>query len=250
LAATFLTAVSTQAFAQDLTIWWNKSYYPEEDEQFDKTVAAFEAESGLDVEYVYYTNEDVPRKVLAALTAGEPPDLAYGFLFDLSHTSRWAYDGVLADVSDVVEPIQENLLPTAMQAVTLLNGQTNERSIYAIPVAQQVEHIHVWKSMVEEAGLSLEDVPGTWNEWWDWWCETAQPAVREATGDRQKYGVGQPMSSAASDTVFAYMMFLNAFDTKLVDEEGNLLVDQPETREGMIEALESYTKPYLDGFGV
>ena len=83
LAATFLTAVSTQAFAQDLVIWWNKSYYPEEDEQFDKTVAAFEKETGLDVEYVYYTNEDVPRKVLAALTAGQPPDLAYGFLFDL-----------------------------------------------------------------------------------------------------------------------------------------------------------------------
>jgi multiple sugar transport system substrate-binding protein len=134
-----------------------------------------------------------------------------------------------------------------MQAVTLLNGQTNERSIYAIPVAQQIEHIHVWKSMIEETGLSLDDVPGTWNEWWDWWCETAQPAVREATGDRQKYGVGQPMSSAASDTVFAYMMFLNAFDTKLVDDEGNLLVDQPETREGMIKALESYTKPYLEG---
>jgi hypothetical protein len=57
LATTLLTAVSTQAFAQDLTIWWNKSYYPEEDEQFDKTVAAFEAESGLDVEYVYYTND-------------------------------------------------------------------------------------------------------------------------------------------------------------------------------------------------
>ena len=101
--------------------------------------------------------------------------------------------------------------------------------------------------MIEEAGLSLDDVPKTWDEWWGWWCETAQPAVREATGDRQKYGVGQPMSSAASDTVFAYMMFLNAFDTKLVDEEGNLLVDQPETREGMIKALESYTKPYLDG---
>lgn len=247
LAATFLTAVSTQAFAQDLTIWWNKSYYPEEDEQFDKTVAAFEAESGLDVEYVYYTNEDVPRKVLAALTAGDPPDLAYGFLFDLQHTSRWAYDGVLADVSDVVEPIQEHLLPTALQSVTLLNGQTGERSIYAIPVAQQIEHIHVWKSLVEQAGLSLDDLPPTWNEWWDWWCETAQPAVREATGDRQKYGIGHAMSSAASDTIFAYMMFLNAFDTQLVDDEGNLIVDQPETREGMIKALESYTKSYLDG---
>jgi multiple sugar transport system substrate-binding protein len=248
LAATFLCTLAGPAMAQEnLVIWWNKSYYPEEDQQFDKTVAAFEEQSGINVEYVYYTNEDVPRKVLAALTAGDPPDLAYGFLFDLAHTSRWAYDGVLEDVSDVVEPIKEHLLPTAIQAVTLENGQTNERSIYAIPVAQQIEHIHVWKSMIEEAGLSLDDVPPTWNEWWDWWCSEAQPAVRDATGDRQKYGVGQPMSSAASDTIFAYMMFLNAFDVKLVDDEGNLTVDDPATRDGMIAALESYTQPYLDG---
>jgi len=113
---------------------------------------------------------------------------------------------VLEDVSDVVDEIKGNLLPTAMQAVTLENGKTGKRSIYAIPVAQQVEHIHVWKSMVEQAGLSLNDVPKTWNEWWDWWCTTAQPAVRKATGDRQKYGVGQPMSSSASDTIFAYMI--------------------------------------------
>ena len=53
------------------------------------------------------------------------------------------------------------------------------------------------------------------------------------------------MSSAASDTVFAYMMFLNAFDTKLVDEEGSWSISR--RREGMIKALESYTKPYLDG---
>ena len=90
------------------------------------------------------------------------------------------------------------------------------------------------------------DVPKTWDEYWDWWCETAQPAVREATGDRNKFGVGQPMSSSASDTIFAYMMFLNAFDTDIVDEQGKLTVDDPKVREGMIKALESYTKPFLD----
>ena len=248
LAAAFLTAgIAQAASAQDLVIWWNKSYYPEEDQQFDKLVADFRQQTGKNVELVYYANEDVPRKVLAALTAGQPPDLSYGFLFDLQHTSRWAYDGVLEDVSDVVGEIEEHLLPTAIQAVTLENGQTGDTSVYAIPVAQQIEHIHVWKSLVEQAGLSLDDVPTTWNEWWDWWCSEAQPAVRRATGDRQKYGVGQPMSSSASDTIFAYMMFLNAFDAKLVDEQGNLQVDDPGTREGMIEALESYTKPFLDG---
>jgi hypothetical protein len=136
--ASFVVFLAAPVSAADLTVWWNKSYYPEEDQQFDKIVAAFEKQHGIDVEYVYYTNEDVPRKVLAALTAGEPPDLSYGFLFDLQHTSRWAYDDVLEDVSDVVGGIEPNLLPSAMEAVRLLNGKTGKRSIYAMPVAQQI----------------------------------------------------------------------------------------------------------------
>ncbi|HET6469670.1 MAG TPA: extracellular solute-binding protein [Geminicoccaceae bacterium] len=246
LAATFLAGIGAQAMAADLTIWWNKSYYPEEDEQFDKTVSAFEQQSGMDVEYVYYTNEDVPRKVLAALTAGEPPDLAYAFLFDLQHTSRWAYEDQLEDVSDVVKEIEPHLLPSAIQAVNLLNGKTGERSYYAMPVAQQIEHIHVWKDMLDEAGVDLTTIPKTWDEWWSWWCDVAQPAVRQATGDRQKFGIGHAMSSSASDTIFAFMMFLNAFDVQIVDEEGKLTVDDPKVREGMIKALDSYTRPFMN----
>jgi multiple sugar transport system substrate-binding protein len=245
-AMAIVFSLAAEAAAADLTIWWNKSYYPEEDQQFDRIVAAFEKARGMDVEYVLYTNEDVPRKVLAALTAGQPPDLSYGFLFDLSHTSRWAFDGVLEDVSDVVEPLRPYLLPHAIEAVTLLNTKTGSRGVYAMPVAQQIEHIHVWKDLVEQAGLNLAAVPKTWNEYWAWWCKTAQPAVRKATGERNKFGVGQPMSSSASDTIFAYMMFLNAFDTKIVDKDGKLTVDDPKVREGMIKALESYTKPFLD----
>jgi multiple sugar transport system substrate-binding protein len=239
-------SLAGEVLAADLTIWWNKSYYPEEDQQFDRIVAAFEQAKGLDVEHVLYTNEDVPRKVLAALTAGGPPDLSYGFLFDLQHTARWAAEGVLEDVSDVVEPLRPHLLPHAIEAVTLLNARTGQRGVYAMPVAQQIEHIHVWKDLLAQAGLDLAAVPKTWNEYWAWWCETAQPAVRKATGDRNKFGVGQPMSSSASDTIFAYMMFLNAFDTQLVDKDGKLTVDDPKVREGMIKALESYTKPFLD----
>jgi multiple sugar transport system substrate-binding protein len=245
LAATFLTAVSAQAMAADLVIWWNKSYYPEEDQRFDEIVAAFEQESGLDVEHTFFTNEDVPVKTLAALTAGNPPDLAFGFLFDLQHTSRWAYEGILEDVSDVVEPIKDQFYETALQSVYLLNGETGERAYYAIPTQQQTAHIHVWASMLEEAGLSVDDIPKTWHEYWDWFCEEAQPAVRSTTGDRQKYGVGQPMSSSASDTIFHFMMFANAFNVEFLDGDGNVVIDKH--RDGLIEALDSYTKPFKEG---
>lgn len=246
VAATFMSALAGQALAADLTIWWNKSYYPEEDQQFDKIVADFEKRTGKDVEYVYYTNEDVPRKILAALTAGEPPDLSYGFLFDLQHTARWAAEDVLEDVADVVDPIKANILPHALDAVNLLNAKTGKRGIYAIPVAQQVNHIHYWRDLLEQAGVDEKKIPKTWNEFWDFWCLTVQPAVRKATGERNKFGVGQPMSSSASDTIFAYMMFLNAFDTQIVDKDGKLTVGDPKVRQGMIKALESYTKPWTD----
>jgi multiple sugar transport system substrate-binding protein len=104
-------------------------------------------------------------------------------------------------------------------------------------VAQQIEHIHVWKDMLDKAGLDVASIPKTWEEHWDWWCKTAQPAARKATGNRQLYGIGNPMSSSASDTIFAYMMYLNAYNVRIVDESGKLLVDDPKVREGMTKAL-------------
>ncbi len=245
LAATFLTAFSSQAFAADLLIWWNKSYYPEEDEKFEEIVAAFEQEKGVDVELSFFTNEDMPVKTLAALTAGEPPDLAFAFLFDLQHTSRWAFEGVLEDVSDVIEPMEDRFYDYALESVHLLDGQTGERAYYAFPTQQQTAHIHVWKSLLEDAGLSADEIPMTWNEYWDWFCDPAQPAVRQATGNRQLYGVGQPMSSSASDTIFHFMMFANAYDVEWLDEGGNVVLDKH--RDGLIQALDSYTKPFKDG---
>jgi multiple sugar transport system substrate-binding protein len=244
LAATFLTAVSSQAFAADLVIWWNKSYYPEEDEKFEEIVAAFEQDKGIDVELSFFTNEDMPVKTLAALTAGSPPDLAFAFLFDLQHTSRWAYEGVLEDVSDVIEPMKDRFYDYALESVHLLD-ENGERAYYAFPTQQQTAHIHVWKSMLEEAGLSVDDIPMTWHEYWDWFCDPAQPASRQATGNRNIYGVGQPMSSSASDTIFHFMVFANAFNVEWLDEDGNVVLDQH--RDGLIDALDSYTKPFKDG---
>jgi multiple sugar transport system substrate-binding protein len=244
LAATFLTAMSGQAFAADLLIWWNKSYYPEEDEKFEEIVAAFEQEKGIDVELSFFTNEDMPVKTLAALTAGSPPDLAFAFLFDLQHTSRWAHEGVLEDVSDVIEPMKDRFFDYALESV-YLTDQNGDRAYYAFPTQQQTAHIHVWKSLLEDAGLSADEIPMTWHEYWDWFCDPAQPAVRQSTGNRQLYGVGQPMSSSASDTIFHFMMFTNAFDVEWLDEQGSVVLDKH--RDGLIQALDSYTKPFKDG---
>jgi len=242
LAGTFLTtgAFVQAAAAQDLTIWWNKSYYEEEDEKFDEIVRAFEESEGVEVSYSLFTNEDAPVKALAALSAGEPPDLAFGFLFDLQHTSRWAYENKLVDVSDVLEPMADRFMDVALESVHLLNGETGERSYYAFPTQQQTAHIHIWNSLLEEIDQSVDDIPGTWHEFWQYFCDQ-QSDLRRATGNRNFYGVGQPMSSSASDTIFHFMMFANAFNVEWIGDDGNAVLG--DHRDELIQALESYTMP-------
>ena len=70
--------------------------------------------------------------------AGSPPDLAFGWTFDFRASPRWVFDGKLEDLSDIINPMKDKLAPHALESVNLLNGKTSKRSIYAIPVEQQI----------------------------------------------------------------------------------------------------------------
>ena len=39
-----------------------------------------------------------------------------------------------------------------------------------------------------------------WEAFWSFWCDQVQPAVREALGRDDVWGVGLSMSAGASDT--------------------------------------------------
>lgn len=240
LAASFLVATAAPALGADLVIWWNKSYYQAEDDKFEEIVRDFQEATGVSVEYSLFTNEDGPVKAMAALSAGEVPDLAFSVLFDLQHTSRWAYEGVLEDVSDVLEPIADRFMPVALESVNLLNSQTGERAYYGFPTQQQTVHIHIWNSLLQQIGKSVDDVPRTWHEFWSFFCDQ-QAELRRELGNRNFYGIGQPMSSSASDTFFHFMLFANAFGVEWLDDNGQPIVGKH--RDGLIQALDSYVMP-------
>ena len=66
------------ARAADLVVWWEKGDYAQEDEALREIIAAFEQESGKQVELVLHPQEELPDKIEAALEAGQPPDFAFG----------------------------------------------------------------------------------------------------------------------------------------------------------------------------
>ena len=67
-----------------------------------------------------------------------------------------------------------------------------------------------------------------------------QPAHRKKTGKRT-YAVGQPMGVDSSDSFYSFLTFMDAYNVKLVDDNGKLLVDDPKVKAGLINALSDYT---------
>ena len=49
--------------------------------------------------------------------------------------------------------------PAQLDRATLLNATTGQKAMYGLPVGQLPHLIHVWKSLLEEAGFTLEDIP-------------------------------------------------------------------------------------------
>src|SRR4051812_10844718 len=118
------------AQSADLTIWWAKGFYPEEEEGIRRVVADFQRDTGTSVELTLPTASDMSVKLTAALEAGQPPDLVFNSGPYPSYM-RWAYEGRFVDLSDVVEPIAKSINPALLQASYLLNGKTGKRAYYS-----------------------------------------------------------------------------------------------------------------------
>ena len=101
-AILLLTPLGTRA--ADLLIWWEKGYYAQEDDAIREIVAAFEQETGKQVELVLLSDAELPDKIVAALEAGQPPDFAFS-LWLPEYVAPWAFEDRLVDLSDAIGPL-------------------------------------------------------------------------------------------------------------------------------------------------
>ena len=233
------------ALAQDtLTVWWVKGFYKSEDDALYEAIRKFEQNSGVKVELSQYAVQDMIPKTVAALDAGTPPDVAYADVYDFQVASKWAYEGKLEDLSDIINPIKVRFAPNTVETTLLYNDKAKKRAYYAYPLKQQTMHIQYWVDLLEQAGFKEGDVPKQWKDYWAFWCEKVQPGLRRAAGSRA-FGIGQPLGVDSSDSFYSFLTFMDAYDVKLVDDEGKLLVDDPKVKQGLIGALTDYTMPAL-----
>ena len=236
------------AFAQEkLTVWWVKGFYKAEDDALFVAIKKFEEKNkGIKIELSQYPIQDMIPKTVSALDSGSPPDVAYADSYDFQVTAKWAYDGKLEDITSVIDPIRARFEPHALSTTFLLNNASQTRAYYAFPIKQQTMHIQYWKDMLTDAGLKESDIPKDWKGYWDFWCAKVQPAYRQKTGNRG-FGIGMPMGVDSSDSFFSFLTFMDAYNVKLVNDSGKLLVDDPAVRAGLIQAVTDYTAVYTKG---
>ena len=246
-AASVALAAAMPAAAQEkLTVWFTKGFYPAEDAALDAMIAKFEKKTGVKVELSKYATQEIIPKTVAALDSNAPPDIAFGSVFDFQVTAKWAFDGKLADISDVLVPMKDKFLKNTLETTYLQNGKTNKKAHFAFPVQQQTMHIEYWRDMITDAGLKESDIPQTWRAYWLFWCDTWQNAYRQKTGKRA-FGIGNPMGVDSSDSFYSYLTFMDAYNVQLVDDNGKLRVDNPQVRQGLIDSMKDYTQIYVRG---
>jgi multiple sugar transport system substrate-binding protein len=247
-AAVGLLYAAAPALAQNktITVWWGKGFYKSEDDALLDTIKKFEAKTGIKVELSQYAIQDMIPKTVAALDSGTVPDVAYSDTYDVQAQGKWAFEGKLEDLSDIMLPLKDKFAPNTLEAALLYNDVTKKKAYYGFPLKQQSMHVQIWNDMLEKAGYKVSDIPTTWNDYWSFWCDKVQPAIRKATKERI-YGVGQPMGVESTDSFQSFYTFMDAYHVKLVDDDGKLLVDDPKVRDGLIHALKDYTDTYLKG---
>jgi multiple sugar transport system substrate-binding protein len=246
LAVALALAPAAARAASDLVVWWEEGFYPGEDQAVREIVAAFEQRTGKRVELAFPSHDDIEAMTQAALDAGRPPDFVYTILDELY--DRWAHEGRLADLTDGLGPLAAQFDPDALARANLLDATTGQRSLYALPVGFSTLYLHAWTSLLEQAGLTLADIPREWEAFWSFWCDRVQPAVRKATGREDVWGVGLPMSvEAAVDTEVGFWQFVAAYEADYVTHDGRLIIDEPFVRNRLAKALESYTAIHRKG---
>ncbi len=247
LMASALLASGYASAQEKLTVFWVKGFYKAEDDALFAAIKKYEAKhKDVKIELSQYPIQDMIPKTVASMDSGSPPDVAYSDVYDFQVTGKWAFEDKLEDLSSIISPIRARFAPNTVETTFLYNDVAKTRAYYAFPIKQQTMHIEYWRDMLADAGFKESDIPTDWKSFWPFWCEKVQPASRAKTGART-FGIGMPMGVDSSDAFFSFLTFMDAYNVKLVNDSGKLLVDDPAVRTGLIAAMTDYTTPYLKG---
>jgi multiple sugar transport system substrate-binding protein len=233
------------AAATTAEAWWTQGFAEEEDISFKKIVADYGKASGNTIDYSIMPYAPLRQKIVSAVTSGVVPDLYQNTPAEVIALQAW--DDRLIDVSDVIETQKSQYARTALLTVNCYNSVHKKRSFYGVPYTVGALTNHIWRPLIEKAGYTLEDIPKTWDAFYDFFKEV-QKKLR-TQGERKVYALGFQLNTTGNDSnaLFNYFLIANG-GQDIVTTDGKLHLDDPKVREAAIKALTYPTTAYKQGF--
>ena len=231
------------AAATTAEVWWAQGFVPEEDVAIKKLVADYEKASGNKIDLSIMPFAPQRQKIVAAMTSGIVPDLFQANPNEI--IALYAWDDKLIDVTDVVSTQREEFSETALANSYCYNSVLKKRSYYGVPYTTAVLPNHVWRALVEKAGYGIEDIPKTWDAYYDFF-KGVQKGLR-AKGMRNVYGLGLNVTTNGVDPNNVFNYFVTAYGGQnIVTKDGKLHVDDPKVKEAVIKAMTYPTTAYKE----
>ena len=133
VATAGLLSVTAPVFAQEkkITVWFGKGFYKSEDDALLEAIKKFEAKTGIKVELSQYAIQDMIPKTVAALDSGTVPDVAYSDSYDVQAQGKWAFEGKLEDLSDILTPMKSAFAPNTLETAFSTTTWPRRRPITA-----------------------------------------------------------------------------------------------------------------------
>src|SRR5438094_7257676 len=235
-----------RAAATTASVWFAQGFVQDEDVSLRKAVADYEKQSGNKIELSITPFAPDRQKIIAALTRGVVPDLI-GFSNPNEILQIYAWQDRWVEVADVVETQRAQFSDTALVASQAYNSVTKKRATYGVPIRAAIVPCHIWKSLVEKAGMKLEDIPKTWDAYFDFF-KKVQDNLRKQ-GERKVYGIGFQVTANGVDPYNLFMAFLVAYGGQdVVTRDGKLHLDDPKVRQAAIKAAAYLGGAYRDGY--
>ena len=115
--AAMLAMAPLGAQAADLVVWWEEGYYAEEDEAVREIIAAFEQETGKQVELVFHPQAGASGQDRGGARGRPAARLRLRLRASPTTSRQWAFDDRLVDLTDAVGHFSDLFDPDALDRV-------------------------------------------------------------------------------------------------------------------------------------
>lgn len=215
LSGSFFAVTPEEVKAADKKlVFWDKSeYVASYNEMMKAKLEEFAEANGVEVEYVIVPSGDLKQKLAAAIESGNQPDLIMG---DNTVVAEYVNSNQLAEVDDVLESMD---LKDNAKNYAVFNDKN-----YLVPLAFTAPGMYLRTDKWEEKGF---EAPKTWEELKEQAKEVNDP-------ENGFYALGLPLgASGGGDAEDFCRTIILDYGGQLVDENGKVTVNSPETLEAM-----------------